>query len=113
MTQRTSKRRLSDPVAGDSQARRLLRATRQLADLLHEAAPLAELLDSTDTPQAYRSVLRSKVGNEQYLTLVSSLQHMLSPEMWNVAHAKEFISPELAREINQLLGRHDVTDEGS
>lgn len=111
MTRRTSKRRLSDPVAKDSKARRLLRATRQLADLLHEAAPLVELLDSPSTPQMYRSLLRLQVSDEQYLALVNSLQHMISPEMWKVAHAKEFLSPELAREVNRVLAGDGVPDE--
>jgi hypothetical protein len=98
-------------VAEDSTACRLLRATHQLADLLHEVAPLVELLDSSSTPQMYRSLLRLRVGNEQYLTLVNSLQHMISPEMWKVAHAQEFLSPELARTVNQALVRDNTPYE--
>jgi hypothetical protein len=101
MTRHTSKNRSSE----------LVHTTRRLADLLHEAAPLVELLDSPNTPQIYRTLLRFEVSNEHYLALVNNMQHMISPEMWKVAHAQEFLSPELARKVNQVLARDGVPDE--
>lgn len=63
----------NDPVVESSKHRRLIRATRQLADLLNEAKPLVELLNSPETTHPYRSTLRELVGREEYFHLTNSL----------------------------------------
>lgn len=102
MTHRPSTSRTTDPVADDSTKRRLLRAARQLADLLTEAKPLVEILNSPGTPPAYRAALRDLVDLDQYFVLVGDLQDMASERAWRAAHAKQFISPELLQRIKAL-----------
>lgn len=79
----------NDPVAESNKHRRLIRATRQLADLLNEAKPLVKLLNSPETTHPYRSTLRELVGREEYFHLANSLHQMCSMAAWELAHSKE------------------------
>jgi hypothetical protein len=78
-----------DPVHDSSQQRRLARAAQQLADLLTEAIPLAEVLNAPKTPHKYRTMLRELVGPEQYFELTNTLRQMCSMRGWQMAHAKD------------------------
>lgn len=89
-----------DPVANNSEQRRLMRAAEQLADLLAEAQPLIEILNSPDTRHIYRAVLRYRVGLDKYLVLVGGLQAMTSVRAWQAVHATQFISPELLQRLH-------------
>ncbi len=79
----------NDPVARSSKHRRLIRATRQLADLLNEAQPLIRLLNSPETTHPYRATLRELVGREAYFQLTNHLHQMCSMAAWELAHSKE------------------------
>ena len=67
---------------------RLQQATLRLAELLIDAAPLIELLDSSETPHNYRAALTELVGMRRYLAAMSSLQHMSSRAAWDKAHPR-------------------------
>lgn len=75
----------------------LIRAARQLAELLTEAAPLAELLNAPETPHEIRATLRELVGREQYFELANTLHQMCSMRGWQMAHAKDAAEVERLR----------------
>jgi hypothetical protein len=58
-----------------------------LAGLLIQAAPLATLLNSPQTPAVYRTNLRAAVGHERYVALAIALQAMSSWRTWERMHA--------------------------
>lgn len=93
---------LPDPVAADSTERRLVRAARQLADLLREAKPLVDILNSPGTPHSYRAAVRDWVGLDRYFVLVTRLQAMTSQRAWEAAYPYEPIPPELIQRMKAL-----------
>ncbi len=64
------------------------KAVQRLAELLIEAAPLVELLNSPSTSHAYRSALRQAVGPDRYFAVVTALEQMCSWRTWELAHGK-------------------------
>jgi len=90
------------PETPDGEERELLGAVGRLVELLRDAVPLVELLDSAGTSPIYRQALRGLVGRDQYTALSFGLLHMTSPELWDTAHAKEFVSPDLAQRLTAL-----------
>lgn len=98
---------LSYPVALHPRTVRTLSAVRQLVDLLLEAKPLVEILNSPGTTPAGRALLRALVGEDQYFEVVGGLQDMTSERAWRAAHNKDFLPPEVAQEITELLARYD------
>jgi len=90
MTQHEPVGKPTKPASRTSdQKQRLARAARQLAGLLIEAAPLAEVLSSPDTPSPYRLAVRDMVGHERYFELTTTLNQMSSWRAWEVAHAMD------------------------
>jgi hypothetical protein len=90
MTQRKTSDQPAEQVRlTATQRQHLARAARQLADLLIEAAPLAELLDSPATPSLYRTALRDLVGPERYFKLTNVLNAMCSLRAWEFTHVDE------------------------
>jgi hypothetical protein len=89
-------------VAIDRDQSELVRTVGRLARLLQEAAPLVKRLDSASTPPVYRQALHMLAGSDQYTALSLGLVHMTSPELWDTAHAKEFVSPDLAQRLTAL-----------
>lgn len=92
-------RRPRTPTVSDSKKRRLVRAVEQLADLLVEIEPLAELLNSVDTPHEYRAMLRELVGTRRYFALTNNLDQMCTRAAWEATHAKERATPKRARQL--------------
>jgi len=89
-------------MAIDRDQSELVRTVGRLARLLQEAAPLVKRLDSVSTPPVYRRAMRTLAGSDQYAALAVGLVHMTSPELWDTAHAKEFVSPDLAQRLTAL-----------
>jgi len=89
-------------VAIDRDQSELVRTVGRLARLLQEAAPLVKRLDSASTPPIYRQALHMLASSDQYAAFTVGLVNMTSPELWDTAHAKEFVSPDLAQRLTAL-----------
>jgi hypothetical protein len=66
-----------------------MEAVQKLANLLNDAKPLVELLNSPRTAHRYRKALRDRVGVEEYFHLADSLHQMCSMAAWQLSHSKE------------------------
>ncbi|UQS22859.1 hypothetical protein L1857_08530 [Amycolatopsis thermalba] len=89
----TTSHRARTRSASDSKKRRLARAVDQLADLLIEVEPLAELLNSTNTPHEYRAMLRELVGARRYFALTNNLDQMCTRAAWEATHKERGVRP--------------------
>jgi hypothetical protein len=75
---------------------------RTLADLLTEAAPLVDQLNSPQSSDESRALLRTLVGPVEFIELAVSFNLMASARLWEMAHADEPLGVEMVERLRRL-----------